>query len=142
MRGVNKAIILGNIGTDPETRYLPSGVPVTNFSVATNEKWTDKNTGEQKESTEWHRIATFGNLAEIAAQYLRKGKPVYIEGKIRTRKWQDQHGHDRWSTEIIANQLQMLGKKEEDDQPPAEAPQENKNDGRYTDDDFDEDIPF
>ncbi len=108
-RGVNKAIIVGNLGGDPETRYMPSGGAVTNFTVATNESWKDKQTGEQKERTEWHRVAMFGRLAEIAAEYLRKGSQVYIEGKIRTRKWQGQDGQDRYTTEIIADEMQMLG---------------------------------
>ncbi|MDG2376489.1 MAG: single-stranded DNA-binding protein [Woeseiaceae bacterium] len=108
-RGVNKVIIVGNIGNDPDTRYMPSGSAVTNLSVATNESWKDKQTGEQKDRTEWHRVAMFGRLAEIAAEYLRKGSQVYIEGKLRTRKWQDQNGNDRWSTEIIADEMQMLG---------------------------------
>ena len=108
-RGVNKVIIVGNLGNDPDTRYMPSGSAVTNLSVATNESWKDKQTGEQKDRTEWHRVAMFGRLAEIAAEYLRKGSQVYIEGKLRTRKWQDQNGNDRWSTEIIADEMQMLG---------------------------------
>ena len=108
-RGVNKVILVGNLGNDPETKYMPSGDAVTNLSVATSESWKDKKTGEQKDRTEWHRVAMFGRLAEIAAEYLRKGSQVYIEGKIRTRKWQDQQGNDRYSTEVIANEMQMLG---------------------------------
>jgi single-strand DNA-binding protein len=108
-RGVNKVIIVGNLGNDPDTKYMPSGSAVTNLSVATNESWKDKQTGEQKERTEWHRVAMFGRLAEIAAEYLRKGSMVYIEGKLRTRKWQDKQGNDRYSTEIIADEMQMLG---------------------------------
>jgi single-strand DNA-binding protein len=108
-RGVNKVILVGNLGNDPETKYMPSGDAVTNLSVATSESWKDKQTGEQKDRTEWHRVAMFGRLAEIAAEYLRKGSQVYIEGKIRTRKWQDQAGNDRYSTEVIANEMQMLG---------------------------------
>ncbi len=108
-RGVNKVIIVGNLGQDPETRYMPSGAAVTNFTVATNESWKDKQTGEQKERTEWHRVAMFNRLAEIAAEYLRKGSQVYIEGKLRTRKWQGQDGQDRYTTEIIADEMQMLG---------------------------------
>ena len=108
-RGVNKVIIVGNLGADPDTRYMPSGSAVTNLSVATNESWKDKQTGEQKDRTEWHRVAMFGRLAEIAAEYLRKGSQVYIEGKLRTRKWQDQQGNDRYTTEIIADEMQMLG---------------------------------
>jgi len=108
-RGVNKVIVVGNLGNDPETRYMPSGSAVTNMTVATNESWKDKQTGEQKERTEWHRVAMFGRLAEIAAEYLRKGSQVYIEGKLRTRKWQGQDGQDRYTTEIIADEMQMLG---------------------------------
>jgi single-strand DNA-binding protein len=108
-RGVNKVIIVGNLGNDPDTRYMPSGGAVTNLSVATNESWKDKQTGEQKDRTEWHRVAMFGRLAEIAAEYLRKGSQVYIEGRLRTRKWQDQSGNDRYTTEIIADEMQMLG---------------------------------
>jgi single-strand DNA-binding protein len=108
-RGINKVIIVGNVGGDPETRYMPSGSAVTNLTVATNESWKDKQTGEQKERTEWHRVAMFNRLAEIAAEYLRKGSQVYIEGKLRTRKWQDKGGQDRYTTEIIADEMQMLG---------------------------------
>ena len=108
-RGVNKVIIVGNLGGDPETRYMPSGAAVTNLTVATNESWKDKQTGEQKERTEWHKVAMFNRLAEIAAEYLRKGSQVYIEGKLRTRKWQGQDGQDRYTTEIIADEMQMLG---------------------------------
>ena len=108
-RGVNKVIIVGNLGGDPETRYMPSGSAVTNFTVATNESWKDKQTGEQKERTEWHKVSMFNRLAEIAAEYLRKGSQVYIEGKLRTRKWQGQDGQDRYTTEIIADEMQMLG---------------------------------
>jgi single-strand DNA-binding protein len=109
-RGVNKVILIGNLGADPETRYMPSGSAVTNIRVATTEAWKDKQSGEQQEHTEWHRIAMFGKLAEIAAEYLRKGSQVYIEGRIRTRKWQDKNdGQDRYSTEIVADNMQMLG---------------------------------
>ena len=108
-RGINKVIIVGNLGNDPDTKYMPSGGAVTNLSVATNESWKDKQTGEQKERTEWHRVAMFGRLAEIAAEYLRKGSQVYVEGRLRTRKWQDQQGNDRYTTEIIADEMQMLG---------------------------------
>ncbi len=108
-RGVNKAIIVGTLGKDPDVKYTAGGSAVVNVSVATNESWKDKNTGENVEKTEWHRIVIFGKLAEIAAQYLRKGQQVYFEGKIQTRKWQDQNGQDRYSTEIVANEMQMLG---------------------------------
>jgi single-strand DNA-binding protein len=108
-RGVNKVILIGNLGADPETRAMPSGSSVANLRVATSESWRDKQTGEQQERTEWHRVALFGRLAEIAGEYLRKGSQVYIEGSLRTRKWQDKQGNERYSTEIIGNELQMLG---------------------------------
>jgi single-strand DNA-binding protein len=108
MSGINKVILIGNLGKDPETRYMPSGKAATNFSVATSERFKDKETGEPQERTEWHRVATFDRLAEIAAEYLKKGSKVYIEGKLRTRKWTDKEGKDRYSTEIIADQMQML----------------------------------
>ena len=108
-RGVNKVIIIGDLGADPETRAMPSGTTVANLRVATSESWRDKQTGEQQERTEWHRVALFGRLAEVAGEYLRKGSQVYIEGSLRTRKWQDKQGNDRYSTEIVGNDLQMLG---------------------------------
>lgn len=108
-RGVNKVILVGNLGADPETRAMPSGTTVANIRIATSESWKDKQTGEQQERTEWHRVALFGRLGEIAAEYLRKGSQVYIEGSIRTRKWQDKEGKERFSTEIVANDMQMLG---------------------------------
>jgi single-strand DNA-binding protein len=108
-RGINKVILVGHLGADPETRYMPSGGAVTNLRVATSEQWKDKTSGDQQERTEWHNVAMFGRLAEIAGEYLRKGSQVYIEGRLRTRKWQDKEGHDRWTTEIIANEMQMLG---------------------------------
>ena len=108
-RGINKVIIIGNLGADPETRAMPSGSTVANLRVATSESWRDKQTGEQQERTEWHRVAFFGRLAEVAGEYLRKGSQVYIEGSLRTRKWQDKQGNDRYSTEIVGNDMQMLG---------------------------------
>lgn len=108
-RGVNKVILIGNCGRDPEVRYMPSGDAMANMTIATNESWKDRQTGEQQERTEWHNVVFFGRLAEIAGQYLRKGRPVYVEGSLRTRKWQDQNGQDRWTTEIRANEMQMLG---------------------------------
>ena len=108
-RGVNKAIIVGTLGQDPEIRYTANGGAVANISVATNESWRDKATGEAQERTEWHRIVMFGKLAEIAQQYLKKGSQGYFEGRIQTRKWQDNEGKDRYSTEIVANEMQMLG---------------------------------
>lgn len=112
MASVNKVIIVGNLGRDPETRYMPSGDAMTNIAVATTDKWKDKATGEQKEATEWHRVAFFGKLAEIAGQYLKKGSQVYIEGKLRTRKWTDKEGAEKYTTEIIADAMQMLGSRQ------------------------------
>ncbi len=134
-RGINKVILIGNVGQDPDTRFMPSGDSVTNLTVATNESWKDKQTGEQKDRTEWHKVAMFGRLAEIAAEYLRKGAQVYIEGKLRTRKWQDKNGQDRWSTEIIADEMQMLGGRSQAADKPAESrPQSAPDD--------DQDVPF
>jgi len=110
-RGINKVILIGNLGADPEVRYMPNGNAVANLRLATSESWRDKNTGEPQERTEWHRVVLFGKLGEIAGQYLRKGSKVYIEGKLRTRKWQGQDGQDRWTTEVvvdISGQMQML----------------------------------
>lgn len=107
-RGINKVILIGNLGTDPEVRYMPQGGAVANLTVATSESWTDKATNEKKEQTEWHRVVIYQRLAEIAGEYLRKGSKVYIEGKLKTRKWQDKDGVERYTTEIIANELQML----------------------------------
>ena len=109
MASVNKVILVGNLGADPEVRYLPSGDAVANIRLATTDRYKDKATGDMKESTEWHRVAFFGRLAEIVSEYLKKGSSVYIEGRIRTRKWQAQDGTDRYSTEIVADQMQMLG---------------------------------
>ncbi len=117
MRGVNKVIIIGNLGADPEARQFNNGGSVTNISVATSEQWTDKQSGEKREATEWHRIVLFNRLGEIAAQYLRKGSKVYIEGSLRTRKYQDQSGQDKYITEIRADQLQMLDGKDEGQAP-------------------------
>jgi single-strand DNA-binding protein len=111
MASVNKVIIVGNVGRDPETRYMPSGDAVTNISVATSDRYKDKQTGEMKETTEWHRVAFFGKLAEIAGQYLKKGSQVYVEGRLRTRKWTDAGGQEKYSTEIVAETMQMLGGK-------------------------------
>ena len=118
MRGINQVIIIGRLGADPETRQFSNGGSVTNISVATSEQWTDKNTGEKREATEWHRISLFNRLGEIAAQYLKKGSSVYIEGSLRTRKWQDQNGQDRYTTEIRADKMQMLGSTSEINRPP------------------------
>src|ERR1700689_3724490 len=108
-RRLNKVILIGNLGADPETRAMPSGTTVANLRVATSESWRDKQSGEQQERTEWHRVALFGRLGEVAAEYLRKGSQVYIEGSLRTRKWQDKQGTERYTTEIVANEMLMLG---------------------------------
>ena len=107
-RGINKVILIGNLGADPETRHTAGGNAVTNLRVATSESWRDKQTGEQRENTEWHNIVLFGRLGEVAGEYLKKGSKVYLEGRLQTRKWQDRDGNDRWSTEVIANEMQML----------------------------------
>ncbi|PPI88584.1 ssDNA-binding protein [Candidatus Pantoea edessiphila] len=115
-RGINKVILIGNLGQDPEVRYMTNGSAVANFTLATSENWRDKNTGENKESTEWHRVVIFGKLAEIANEYLRKGSQVYIEGQLRTRKWQDQNGQERYTTEVVVNvggNMQMLGNRQQ-----------------------------
>lgn len=132
-RGVNKVIVVGNLGADPEIRKTPNGGSVVSLKVATGERWKDKATGQAQERTEWHRIAAFDRLADIAGQYLRKGSQVYIEGSLRTQRWTDKQGQERFTTEIIARELQMLGGKPEAAQKPAEAPVEL---------DFDDDIPF
>lgn len=142
MASVNKVIIVGNLGADPESRFAPSGDAVCNIRVATTETWKDKQTGEKKESTEWHRIGFYGRLAEIAGQYLRKGSQVYIEGSLRTRKWQDKDGQDRYTTEIRGDEMKMLGGKPEGQnqpQQPEQRPQQ-RNSAPQQPDDFD--IPF
>ncbi len=108
-RGVNKVILVGNLGRDPEVRYSPNGQAVANVTIATSDSWKDKTSGEKQERTEWHRIVFFGRLAEIAGEYLKKGAQIYVEGRLQTRKWQDKDGHDRYTTEIVANEMQMLG---------------------------------
>ena len=152
MASVNKVIIVGNLGKDPETRYAPSGDAVTNITVATTETWKDKATGEKREATEWHRVVFFGKLAEIAGQYLKKGSQVYLEGKLKTRKWQDKDGADRYTTEINADELKMLGGKGDGQQdgqaaprqsapaPRQQAPQKPASGGGFNE--FDDDIPF
>ena len=156
-RGVNKVILVGNLGQDPEVRYLPSGGAVANFTLATSDSWRDKQTGEMKEQTEWHRVVMFGKLAEVAGEYLRKGSQVYIEGRLRTRKYTDKEGVDRYATEIIADTMQMLGSRQgagepSDDrgsyQPPSrpaqntqqQRPQQNNRPAGLSD--MDDDIPF
>src|SRR5207302_5967759 len=152
MASVNKVILVGNLGADPETKYLPSGDAVTNIRVATTDRWKDKTSGEMKEATEWHRIAFFGRLAEIAGEYLKKGSQVYVEGRIRTRKWQDKEGQDRYSTEIVADSMQMLGSRAGSGEPRPEAARAaepktaaaagaaKKPAGKF--DDMEDDIPF
>ena len=141
-RGINKVILVGNLGQDPEVRYTTSGAAVTNISVATSESWKDKNTGEDVVKTEWHRIVFFGRLAEIAGEYLKKGSKVYIEGKLQTRKWQDQNNQDRYTTEVVANEMQMLDARQSGGQgqfgggqapaaPRANNPPQQQNQGGY-----------
>jgi len=151
-RGVNKAIIVGNVGQDPEVRYMPSGSAVAEVSVATSEQWKDKQSGEKQERTEWHRVTFFGRLAEIVGEYIKKGSQIYVEGSIRTEKWQDKQGNDRYTTKIIANEMQMLGSRtggsasfdqsapsQSYNQAPQQAPAA-KPAAAATD--FDDDIPF
>ena len=161
MASVNKVILVGNLGKDPETRYAPSGDAICNITLATTDSWKDKASGEKKELTEWHRVVFFGKLAEIAGQYLKKGSQVYVEGSLRTRKWQDQNGQERYTTEIRADEMKMLGRREgagggdfrggesgaydapppnrgSGQSPPAPAPA--KSGGAFGD--FDDDIPF
>ncbi len=140
-RGINKVILVGNLGADPESRTMPSGSAVTNIRVATSESWKDKNTGDQQERTEWHNVAFFGRLAEVAGEYLRKGSQVYVEGKLRTRKWQDRDGNDRWTTEVIANEMQMLGGRPGSGAP-AQATSAAVADAPPASTEFDDDIPF
>lgn len=158
-RGINKVILIGNLGADPESRVLPSGGTVTNINLATSEAWKDKQSGQMQERTEWHRVVFFNRLGEIAAEYLRKGSKVYVEGSLRTRKWQGQDGQDRYTTEIVGNEMQMLDSKggqqggdynqgqamgggySQSPQPAAAATQ-NKAPSPSPADDFDDDIPF
>lgn len=160
-RGVNKVILVGNLGADPETRFMPSGGSVTNVRLATSETWKDKQTGQPQERTEWHRVVFFNRLAEVAGEYLKKGSKIYVEGSIRTRKWQDQSGQDRYTTEIVGNEMQMLDSRgssggtgggggydqsypeasggfEPAGNSPAPAPQSQPSSGG----DYDDDIPF
>jgi len=155
-RGINKVILVGHLGQDPQSRAMPSGKAVVNLRIATTDQWRDKTTGENKENTEWHNVVMFDRLAEIAAEYLRKGSQVYVEGKLRTRKWQDREGQDRYTTEIVANEMQMLGGRSSGgggaggygrDAAPRDdagaggsgAPASGSGGGR---DEFDDDIPF
>ncbi len=160
-RGVNKVILVGNLGNDPETRFMPSGGAVANVSIATSETWKDKNSGQQQERTEWHRVVFFNRLAEIAGEYLKKGSKVYVEGSLRTRKWQDQSGQDKYTTEIVATEMQMLdsrggsgGDYNQDfsptpqqsapvqNTPSQNSPQQSTQPQPQNFDDFDDDIPF
>jgi single-strand DNA-binding protein len=156
MASVNKVIVVGNLGRDPETRYMPDGAAITNVSIATSYQWTDKASGEKKEETEWHRVMFRGRLAEIAGEYLKKGSQVYVEGRLRTRKWQDKEGQDRYTTEIVADSMQMLGSRAGSGEPRAEReaptdqkaaeprgearPAAKKPAGKF--DDMEDDIPF
>ena len=167
MASINKVILVGNLGQDPEVKYMPSGGAVTNISIATTESWTDKNTGQKQDRTEWHRVVFFNRLAEIVGEYLRKGSSVYIEGNLRTRKWQDQNGQDKYTTEIVAREMQMLGGRSggtgDYNAPPQQSQQGNPNQGQGQQtqqpaatpqqasqntpppqnfDNFDDDIPF
>ncbi len=149
MASVNKAILIGNLGKDPDVRYSPDGSAITNITLATTENWKDKS-GEKQEKTEWHRVAFFGKLAEIAGEYLKKGSQVYVEGRIQTRKWQDKEGQDRYTTEIVADRMQMLGSRgnsfevsdsPSESRPPQQRPaQQAQQKGGF--DDMDDDIPF
>jgi len=144
-RGINKVILIGNLGADPEVRYMPSGGAVTNISIATSEQWKDKETGAQQERTEWHRVVFFKRLAEIVGEYLKKGSKIYIEGSIRTRKWTDKSGNDRYTTEIIGNEMQMLDRKDASTAArPAAAPTAAKPAAATNNntESFDDDIPF
>jgi single-strand DNA-binding protein len=151
MASVNKVILVGNLGRDPETRYMPDGAAITNVSVATSFQWNDKASGEKKEETEWHRVVFRGKLAEVAGEYLKKGSQVYVEGRLRTRKWQDKEGQDKYTTEIIADRMQMLGSRSGSGEPRGEPPMESKvaepraaaakkPAGKF--DDLEDDIPF
>ena len=140
-KGINKVILIGNLGQDPETKFLPSGGAVTNISLATSESWKDKQTGQMQERTEWHRVVFFNKLAEIAGEYLKKGSKVYVEGSLRTRKWQGQDGQDRYTTEIVASEMQMLDGNRNSNQP------DDRNQGGYQSapaqsGDDEDDIPF
>ena len=147
MASVNKVILVGNLGRDPEVRYLPDGAAIANISVATTDVWKDKG-GEKQERTEWHRVAFFGKLAEIAGEYLKKGSQIYVEGRLQTRKWQDKEGHEKYTTEIVAERMQMLGSRAgmgspdggERAAPPSGGAQPKGASARF--DDFEDDIPF
>ena len=141
-RGINKVIVLGNLGSDPDARYMPNGNAVTNISVATTNSWKDKESGERQEETEWHRVVFFGRLAEIASEYLIKGSQVYVEGRLQTRKWEDKEGNDRWTTEIVANDMQMLGERISSSSNSDSTRVQKQSGSEFATDDFDDDIPF
>ena len=145
-RGINRVILIGNLGQDPEIRYMPNGNAVANFSVATSESWKDKQTGETRDRTEWHRVVVFGKLAEIAGQYLKKGTQVYLEGQLQTRKWQDQSGQDRYTTEVVINPIggtmQILGSRQYDGEPKQAAQPAQAQTQEAPPIDFSDDVPF
>ncbi len=147
-RGINKAILIGNLGADPEIRYTAGGAAVANINIATTESWKDKQTGEKQEKTEWHRVVFFGRLAEIVGEYLKKGSQVYVEGRLQTRKWQGQDGQDRYTTEIVANEMQMLGsggggaRSGGADSARSQPQPDNRQSEPAPAEDFDDDIPF
>lgn len=158
-RGINKVILVGNVGVDPDVRHMPNGNAVTTLSIATSETWKDKQTGDKQERTEWHRVVCFNRLGEIAGEYIRKGSKIYIEGSLRTRKWQDPQGQDRFTTEIIASDLQMLdskgssggyddmqsmpqGQQQSNSRKPSPAPQQAPQSAQDAFDELDDDIPF
>lgn len=150
-RGINKVILIGNLGNDPEMRYMPSGGAVANLSIATTESWKDKQSGESQERTEWHRVVFFNRLAEIVGEYLRKGSKVYVEGSLRTRKWQDQSGNERYTTEIVASEMQMLDNRggasdfvppQQERSAPQSSPKQTSEAAPVMDEAFDDDIPF
>jgi len=141
-RGINKVILVGHLGKDPEVRYSASGAAIANVTIATSESWKDKATGEKQEKTEWHRVVMFNRLGEIAGEYLKKGRQVYIEGRLQTRKWQDNSGADRWTTEIVASEMQMLGDNNAGGQSGGQSSKPQGQQQAPAQDDFDDDIPF
>ena len=143
MASLNKVLLIGNLGRDPEIRYMPDGSAVCNFSIATTETWKDKSSGQKQEKTEWHNIVIYRRLAEVAGQYLKKGSPVYLEGRLQTRKWQDKAtGADRYTTEIVADEMKMLGGKSDAPAEGGQQPAAQQQAKPQSFDDFDEDVPF